>query len=61
MKVSELIELLQSMPQDKEVFTEGCDCEGDVGGVAIDEEDVLIYRTNGDWVYAHKRESNHGS
>ena len=36
MTVKELIEKLQAVPQDLEVFTEGCDCDGDVGSVAVE-------------------------
>lgn len=33
MTVAELIKALQAMPQDAEVTTEGCDCDGDVAKV----------------------------
>jgi hypothetical protein len=44
MKVSELIEALAKMPQDCEVFTEGCDCNGEADRVALDGKIVMIHR-----------------
>lgn len=35
MKVKELIEKLKAFPDDLEVWTEGCDCYGDIGEVEI--------------------------
>lgn len=45
MKVSELIERLKKMPPDAQVETEGCDCIGQVEGVRLDGNEVLITRT----------------
>jgi len=48
LKVSELIKLLQEHPPDAEVVTEGCDCDGDAGGVVTRSESpnkVFITRT----------------
>lgn len=43
--VSELIALLQVMPPDAPVWSEGCDCWGDCTGVELqDEGGVLILR-----------------
>jgi hypothetical protein len=46
--VSKLIALLQSMPQDALVWTEGCDCYGAADGVKLSDTDgtVLITRCN---------------
>jgi hypothetical protein len=45
--VSELIELLRSMPQDAEVWHQGCDCQGTADGVKLqDDGTVLITRSN---------------
>lgn len=41
MTVAELIEELKKMPQDIEVYTEGCDCDGDVTKVSVNER--LVY------------------
>jgi hypothetical protein len=44
--VKELIKQLQEMPQDAEVYTEGCDCYGDAAGVMQNADNsVLITRT----------------
>jgi hypothetical protein len=53
MKVRELVELLQRCPQDAEVFTEGCDCEGDV--VLVE-----IHRTGGSVLLCRSSEVEHG-
>jgi len=46
--VAELIEELKKAPQDAKVFTEGCDCYGDVGSVEIDKngKEVGLMRTS---------------
>lgn len=46
--VAELIALLQTMPQDAEVWHEGCDCWGKANGVELQpgDESVLITRSN---------------
>ena len=57
MKVRELIEALQPLDQEAEVYTEGCDCIGDTGFVtcepsetrfADDKPCVVICRSEGD-------------
>jgi len=55
MKVSELIEKLKLAPQDAEVHTEGCDCNGDCAFVLIDEDGVMLARSNA--YYARNPES----
>lgn len=50
MKVSELIEKLQRAPQDAEIITEGCDCDGDVGFVVVQDDRVLLARPNADYL-----------
>jgi hypothetical protein len=53
MKVSELIEKLQQVRQDAEVWTEGCDCDGDCAFVVVqDDGDILLARS--DAYYARK-------
>lgn len=54
MKVSELIEQLQQMPQDLPVKVEGCDCYGDAAGAEVLQKDqyqlqdaVLVTRVEG--------------
>ncbi len=49
MIVKELIKILQDMPQDAEVITEGCDCYGHVGQVEVekDKKMVFLYRPSG--------------
>ncbi len=50
--VSELIELLKQLPQDTEVWLEGCDCWGAANGVVVckDRDNVvLITRNDGDY------------
>jgi hypothetical protein len=48
MEVSQLIALLQQMPQDAEVITEGCDCTGDTHAVMLDDGgQVTILREEG--------------
>lgn len=51
MKVSELIELLQKMPQDMEVETEGCDCTAPAGRPEVwpngGDPTVMITRHSG--------------
>lgn len=37
MTVKELIEKLETMPQEYEVQTEGCDCYGDAADVTIED------------------------
>lgn len=34
--VAELIKKLKKLPQDLEVMSEGCDCEGEVNGAVIE-------------------------
>lgn len=38
--VAELIRLLQGMPQEALVWTEGCDCEGEANGVYYDDDGI---------------------
>ncbi len=47
MTVQELIEELKKAPPDAEVYTEGCDCNGDVGSVRIeaDRKEILLERS----------------
>jgi len=46
MTVAELIEELKKMPQEHEVWTEGCDCYGKASGSVSSYEDdkILIER-----------------
>lgn len=45
--VAELIALLQQMPQEAEVWHQGCDCTGAANGVHMELDDtVLISRSN---------------
>jgi len=47
MTVKKLIELLTALSeedQEKEVYTEGCDCTGDVGSLEVDPSAVTILR-----------------
>jgi replicative superfamily II helicase len=46
MTVEELIKELQKFDKDKTVYTEGCDCIGNTGRVALIDggENILIYR-----------------
>jgi hypothetical protein len=47
MTVAELIEALKSMPQEAEVWHEGCDCTGAANGVRLDDDgSVMITRSN---------------
>jgi hypothetical protein len=50
MKVKELIELLQALPDSKkevEVKTEGCDCIGDVYAIDFRWDRLLLRRSEG--------------
>lgn len=55
MKITELIEALYEFALehgDLEVFTEGCDCDGDIGSVALesngpDKKWAILARTDG--------------
>lgn len=51
MKVKDLIKLLNNVDKDLDVFTEGCDCYGDVTGITIKggikDKYILITRTGG--------------
>jgi len=52
LNAGELIALLQQFPEDTPVVTEGCDCEGEAGGVMehtdyLGRKNVMITRTNG--------------
>lgn len=50
MKVSELVEKLSRVPQDAELVSEGCDCEGDVAHVIVrDGNEVVLARSNSYW------------
>lgn len=44
MNVREVIEALQDLDQDAEVWTEGCDCMGTVGRVDGDGSGVNLWR-----------------
>jgi hypothetical protein len=42
MTVKELKHLLHDMPDDFDVFTEGCDCTGESTGIGIDETEATV-------------------
>lgn len=42
MKVSELIEKLQRAPQDADVWTEGCDCDGECAFVLVHADGTVM-------------------
>ena len=44
--VAELIEQLQTLPQDFVVLAEGCDCVGEAAGARLykDRKEVIIFR-----------------
>lgn len=48
MTIRELIELLEGLPPELRVETEGCDCIGIAGGVDVSDDDgtVLITRVS---------------
>lgn len=48
MKAAELIRLLSACDPDLEVDTEGCDCDGDVAHVVIENGGILLARSDGD-------------
>lgn len=52
MTVSQLIEILLRAPQDLEVYTEGCDCTGEIGKAVIDDMRIMLCRPDGEtsWV-----------
>lgn len=45
MNVGQLIEALKAFDLDLEVFTEGCDCDGDVGKVSLENGTVYLQRS----------------
>lgn len=52
MKVRELIEKLQKANPDAEVHTEGCDCNGDVAIVLVDEDGaVMLGRSDATYIH----------
>lgn len=45
MTVQQLIEALEKVNnKSAEVITEGCDCDGDVGGIEENKSDVYLWR-----------------
>lgn len=50
LSVKELIEALKKLPEDLPVWSEGCDCSGEVGAAEIqmwdDEKVVFLRRVN---------------
>ena len=40
--VAELIKLLQELPQDAEVFSEGCDCYGECSGASLMADGTVL-------------------
>lgn len=43
--VKRLIELLEGvLDQDLPVITEGCDCNGDAGGIEVEKDYIIITR-----------------
>ena len=44
--VGELIEMLKDLPASTRVLTEGCDCWGDVCDLRVEDDYVLLRRTD---------------